>query len=793
MKDDKNLFREENTAGDFEKAKLYNLLIFEFVKTVPWDLDVKTMKIENIFGMDLFFSSGINRIDYYNWLEIIHPEDRDKVVPYLNLILEGKMNKVKIEYRIKNSSGDYIWIKTIADIIQIDDSGKPLLIGGVNREITAKKFSEKVDLQINKKISDSDIKLKNVMKIGRMSQWEYDFKTGLVISGRDMAETWGLAEYYDRGEPVKLEIFARSIHPQDREMVIEKFRNSLKNNESFELSFRLAVGGGVRFIHFVSEVVFDETGNPIKFAGITQDITNLKSLEDLLAQQYEGLRFIAKKAGLGLWEFNARDSFIFTINGEEKNSEPGDLYKKIKSSEFMKSIHPEDFDMFQAKLNFHMDKGGDVSDFDIRINTGKDIYRWYHITAVIGEVDGNGKPLIYKGLYQDITERKEIEGRLYQSQKMEAIGRLAGGIAHDFNNILQVILGYGSLALMDAGSDSDMLENISHIVDSGEKAKSLVRQLLIFARKEKFRPGLVSLNDLASGFITMLKRVIGENITLTFTPDKEIDFIHGDSGQIEQIFMNLCINSRDAINGSGSIIIKTKKVSTDEYWPCFDNRMPPGEYVMLSISDTGAGISTEYLEHIFEPFFTTKDKNSGTGLGLATVYSIVKQHGGYIDVHSLPEKGTTFSMYFPILGDKQNDAINYETEPVINRQAGNNFVLLAEDNELIRKYTRRILEDSGYNVILAEDGEMAVELFRANSDKIDLLLFDVVMPKKNGWDVYKEIGGVDNRIPVIFFSGYDQNLLPPDLPDSVPMLYVQKPFKYYTMINAIHELLDRKK
>ena len=608
-----------------------------------------------------------------------------------------------------------------------------------------------------------------------------------------MAEAWGLSDYYDRGEPVKLEILAQSIHPEDRTLVVDKFRNSLKSNESFELSFRLAVGGEVKFIHFVSEVVFDENGIPAKFSGITQDITKLKSLEDMLAQQYEGLRFIAKKAGLGLWEFDARESFIFTITGEDKNSDPVNLYKKIESSEFMKRIHPEDFDMFQSKLNFHMYKGGDVSDFDIRVNTKKDIYRWYHITAVIGEVDGYGKPLIYKGLYQDITERKEIEGRLYQSQKMEAIGRLAGGIAHDFNNILQVILGYGSLALMDAGDNSDMLENISHIVDSGEKARSLVRQLLIFARREKFRPGPVFLNDLASGFITMLKRVIGENITLTFIPDKEIEFIHGDSGQLEQIFMNLCINSRDAIDGSGSIIIKTKKVVIDEYWPCFDSRMPPGAYVMLSISDTGSGISTENLDHIFEPFFTTKDKNSGTGLGLATVYSIVKQHGGYIDVHSLSGKGTTFSMYFPVFGDKQSDTINDETAQDVKHHTGNDTVLLAEDNELIRKYTKRILEDSGYNVIIAEDGEMAIELFKANRDGIDLLVFDVVMPKKNGWDVYKEIGGVNKKIPVIFFSGYDQNLLPSDLAETIPMLYVQKPFKYYTMINAVHELLDRKK
>ncbi|HNX24419.1 MAG TPA: PAS domain-containing protein [Spirochaetota bacterium] len=793
MDDIKNTKKAEDLKNVYEKFRYHYALTLECVKILPWEINVSTMKIDNIFGMNILFTESNEHVDFQKWIDMLHPEDKDRVLPSVKILFDGKINESAIEYRIKKDSGEYIWLKTIAKVRLRDEKGKPLFITGINQDITESKLIEIHNLEREKKIRDSESRLKNAMKIGRMSLWEYNYELEAIITDREMSDIWGLVEYYDRGQPIKAEGLVKYVHPDDRMLCLEKFRHSVANNESFELSFRIVVNGVVKFIHFISEVLFDDNGKPFKMVGIAQDVTKIKSLEDSLARQYEGLRFIAEKAGLGLWEFNVRNSLISTITNDEKSSEPDSVYEKIPVDEFMKKIHPEDSGMFQSKLNFHVDKGGDIADFDIRLNTEDEIYRWFHITAVLDKTDDSGNPLIYRGLYQDITERKEIEGRLYQSQKMEAIGRLAGGIAHDFNNILQVILGYGSLVLMDAEQDSDMLENISHIIDSGEKAKSLVRQLLLFARREKFRPNLVELNEVASGFTKMLKRVIGENITLSFNPDNEFHYIHADTGQLEQIFMNLCINSRDAIDGSGSITIKTKNITIDGYWPCFDNSIPPGTYVMLSVSDTGAGIPADNIDQIFEPFFTTKDKNRGTGLGLATVYSIVKQHSSYIDVHSIEGKGTTFSIYFPVFGDEISDKVYEEKETAERHSYGGETVLLAEDDDLIRKYTSRILIDSGFKVITASDGEIAVKLFNENRDMIDLLIFDVVMPKKNGWDVYNEIGGVKNKIPVVFFSGYDQNLLPHDAAGIIPMVYVQKPFKYYAIIKAVHDLLDGKR
>ena len=488
MDDIINVARTEALNDDYENFRLNFAKTLEYVKVFPWTLDVKAMKFNNIFGTDILLSKNHLNADLKEWIQIIHPDDKSKVSPLLNNILEGTIDELSIDYRVKKTSTDYMWVKTIAKIRKKDDSGKPLIIAGINQDITRGKLLEMQTLKKEKKIRESESRLRNVMKIGRMSIWEYNYEFETMTTDRKMAKVWGLDDYYERGEAVRTDVLAGVIHPEDRDNVLERFRHSVEKNESFEMCFRIVVKGDVKYINYVGEVIFNDDGKPVILLGVTQDITKMKSLEDSLARQYDGLRFISEKAGLGLWEFNTRENSIFIITRDDKKTEPDSIYRRISMEDFNRIIHHEDFEMFQSKVNSHVYKEGDVIDFDIRINTENETYRWFHITAVVDKIDEYGNPAECKGLYQDITERKEIEERLYQSQKMEAIGRLAGGIAHDFNNLLQVILGYGSLALMDAENNSDMLENITHIVDSGEKAKSLVRQLLLFARREKFRP-----------------------------------------------------------------------------------------------------------------------------------------------------------------------------------------------------------------------------------------------------------------------------------------------------------------
>ena len=762
----------------------------ESVKVLPWKLDLRDYKLYNQFEEKLVFGPGLSSVNFEAWLELIHPDDRLATMPALVNFFDGAHQVFETECRVADGSGGWRWIRVSGNVKSSGVDGKPVELTGYILDTTVIREYEEQKREKEQKLRDSESRLKNAMKLGRMSPWEYIFSRDCIITDRQLSIFWGYGDYYEKNEPIGREQLEQRVHPEDRPYVLEQFNKAITSGEGFEMIFRIVVDGRIKHVHFISEAVFEDE-RPVKLVGIAQDLTSLRMLESSLERKDEGLRFITERIGIGLWDFNIPELKLYLMSNEHR---PGGIEEApfvIHYDHLIKKLHPEDVSRCTQWFETMISGSNATAEIEFRYKTGPE-YKWFHIAAVVSGRDSEEKSVAVRGLYQDITERKDIETKLYQSQKMEAIGRLAGGVAHDFNNILQVILGYGSLALMDVDNGSEMFEYISSIVDSGEKARNLVRQLLLFARREKFKPELIYINELISGLIMMLKRVIGENIVLNFTPDSDIGNIFGDSGQLEQIIMNLCINARDAAAGPGSIIIRTKDVVVDESWPCFDSEILPGHYVMVSVTDNGAGIPPENLDRIFEPFFTTKGKHRGTGLGLATTYAIVKQHRGYIDLHSIMGKGSTFSIYFPVHIKGVEFDMNEKNISADDYYSGNGTILIAEDDELIRKYTCRILEDSGFNVIAAANGVEAVELYKNNIEAVDLLLLDVIMPKMNGWDVYNTIRGSEIGIPVVFFSGYDENLLPGKFNSDMPMRYVQKPFKYYTLIKAIQELLEKK-
>lgn len=759
------------------------------VKLLPWKLDLRSFKLYNQFNDKLILGSGLSGVNLESWLELIHPDDRHIFMPAISSMVNGLQGEFDVEYRINDGKGGWIWLRVAGSVNQRDSDGRPLAVNGYLLDTTVVKGLENQIREREQKLRDSESRLKNAMKLGRMSPWEYIFSTDRIITDRQLSEFWGYSDYYERKEPIGIDELIKKIHPDDTGYVKERFEKAVANGENFEMVFRIVVDDRVKYVHFIAEAVF-ENSKPVKLIGIAQDLTALRVLESNLERKYKGLKFITERIGIGLWEFSIPEMILYLMSDEYSVEGTAMSSASIPADEFLRELHPEDQPRYVKWFDRFVRGTNDTGEIEIRYRIQSD-YKWFRVAAVINSRDTEGKPLTVRGLFQDITERKEIETKLYQSQKMEAIGRLAGGVAHDFNNILQVIMGYGSLALMDADNESEMFEYISNIVDSGEKARNLVRQLLLFARREKFKPELIYTNDLISGLTMMLKRVIGENIALEFLPGSDVMSIFADSGQLEQVIMNLCINARDAAEGAGSIVIKTKDVTVDQPWPCFDSIIQPGQYVMISVTDSGMGIPPEHLDRIFEPFFTTKGKHRGTGLGLATTYAIVKQHRGYIDLHSIVGKGSTFSVYFPVYVEGVDIIPGDELIPFVDDYSGRGTILVAEDDELIRKYTTRILEDSGFSVITASNGLEAVELYKKNVEAVDLLLLDVIMPRMNGWDVYNTIRGPELKLPVVFFSGYDENLLPGNFKSDMPMRYVQKPFKYYTLIKAIQELLEQ--
>lgn len=767
------------------------LSALESVKVLPWKLDLRNFKLYNQFNDKLVFEPGLSSANFEAWLELIQPDDRLAAMPALAAFISGSSAGFEFNCRIADGRGGWRWLHVNGTVNSRDSGGKPLTANGFLLDTTVIRGYEEQIRAREHELRDSESRLKNAMKLGRMWPWEYLFSTDKIITNRQLSEFWGFGGYYEKNEPIGREALESRIHPEDREYVSRQFDRAVANGENFEMVFRITVDGRIRYVHFIGEAVFDD-GRPVKLVGIAQDLTSLRTLESKLERKDEGLKFITERLGIGLWHFSVPEMKLYLMSDEYSVGGAGDTSVIITVDEFFNWLHDEDAARYRQWFERLIRGVDEASEIEFRYKIKSD-YKWFRVSSVINSRDAEGKPLTVRGLFQDITERKEIETKLYQSQKMEAIGRLAGGVAHDFNNILQVILGYGSLALMDADNESEMFEYISNIVDSGEKARNLVRQLLLFARREKFKPEIIYPNDLIKSLTMMLKRVIGENISLDFIPGDDVQGIFGDSGQLEQVIMNLCINARDAAEGTGSIVIRTKDVAVDQPWPCFESIIPPGKYSMISVTDSGMGIPPENLDRIFEPFFTTKGKHRGTGLGLATAYAIVKQHRGYIDLHSIIGKGSTFTVYFPSCKEAADPGEREEPLQPADDYSGRGTILVAEDDELIRKYTCRILEESGFSVIPASDGLEAVDLYRENVEAVDLLLLDVIMPKMNGWDVYNTIRGPELRLPVVFFSGYDENLLPASFKSDRPMRYVQKPFKYYTLIQAIQELMERER
>jgi len=390
----------------------------------------------------------------------------------------------------------------------------------------------------------------------------------------------------------------------------------------------------------------------------------------------------------------------------------------------------------------------------------------------------------------DISEAKQLAAQFQQAQKMEAIGILAGGVAHDFNNILTTIIGNADLALMEVGKDGSLREEIEEIRTAGERAASLTRQLLAFSRKQIIQPEILDINELLTDIEKMLGRLIGEDVELLGIPGPALWQVEVDPGQMEQVIMNLVINARDAMPGGGKLTIETANVDMDEnYFRKHGlQEKKPGTYVMLAVSDTGSGMDKETQSHIFEPFFTTKGVGKGTGLGLSTVYGIVKQNNGFIWVYSEPGQGSAFKVYLPkAKGDAASEKKEQHPETAPD---GSETVLIVEDDDSLRKLSQRTLQQHGYSVLEAENGEDALRVSEAYAGSIDLLITDVVMPGMGGKETAERLQPLYPRMTVLYTSGYTDNAIVHHGVLATELNFLQKPFSPEILARKVREILD---
>jgi PAS domain S-box-containing protein len=401
----------------------------------------------------------------------------------------------------------------------------------------------------------------------------------------------------------------------------------------------------------------------------------------------------------------------------------------------------------------------------------------------------DGYPEGFEMIVEDVTDRRVLEEQFQQAQKMEAIGRLAGGIAHDFNNLLTAILGYADLLVHQIDGADPRRGDLEQIVRAAQRASSLTRQLLAFGRKQVLQPEPLDLASVVLNVEPMLRRLIGEDVRLQIAGGRHLATIKADPGQIEQVIMNLAVNARDAMPGGGTLRVETANVDLDEQCAPHHNAVP-GAYVMLAVSDTGCGMTPEVKAHLFEPFFTTKPRDRGTGLGLASVYGIIRQSGGHVFVNSEPGRGTTFKIYFPRFEAAQDPVGSLDPDPA-DMPRGCETLLLVEDDRAVRTLAEQVLARQGYRVLSASNGEDALQIAAGHQGTIALLVADVVMPQMSGPVLANRLTAMRPEARVLFVSGYTDHAIVANGELTPNVAFLQKPFTRQALAQSVRATLDR--
>jgi len=429
---------------------------------------------------------------------------------------------------------------------------------------------------------------------------------------------------------------------------------------------------------------------------------------------------------------------------------------------------------------------GAVKDYPLRLKRGDGTEADCLLTSHVrwGE---DGEILGYQGILRDVTEQKDLQKRLLQAQKMEAIGTLAGGVAHDFNNILQVVTGYSELVLADEELPARYRDDLGRVLEAGRSGAELVQRLLTFSRQTEPKPLDLNLNQRVNQIQKFLRRTIPKMIDIELVIADDLALIRADPTQLDQILMNLAVNARDAMPEGGKLVIETENVVIDEDYAKFHLEAKPGKYVLLRVSDTGYGMDKETVGHIFEPFFTTKEVGRGTGLGLAMVHGIVKQHDGEITCYSEVGKGTVFSVYFPALrGEIETDLETSGEMPAF----GSETVLLVDDEEFVRELGARILTKHGYTVLQAVNGREGLDLFKKERSRISLVILDLIMPEMGGKECLNGLLKIDPNVRVLIASGYAPDASVKETVQIGAKGFVNKPFRVKELLRDIRRVLD---
>jgi len=596
---------------------------------------------------------------------------------------------------------------------------------------------------------------------------------------------------YRKDEILGEDASVKLVPPSERQVteeVIERLRSG--DMAAHSINDNVTKDGRIITCEWLNTPLVGKDG---KFAGVlslAQDVTVRRKLEGEVRDAQQRLQTVVSSSPAVLYMLEGEDapSLLLTWISENVQEMLGyGLDEVMKPDWWHKRVHSEDLARVQTEIQSDLFGRGRLWQ-EYRFLRHDGDYRW--VRSEMRKLPWEpGRPTQIVGSWTDITERKLLEQQFRQAQKMEAVGQLAGGVAHDFNNLLTVISGYSQVLLGAEDMDEAKRGQVREIGKAGERAASLTRQLLAFSRKQMLESKVLDLNALVADQEKMLHRLIGEDVTLTTVLDPKVYRVKADAGQLQQVILNLAVNARDALPAGGQLTIETRNTELGEEYASTHPEVRPGNYVMLAVSDTGCGMSAEVMAHIFEPFYTTKDTGHGTGLGLATVYGIVRQSGGHIAAYSEPNIGTTFKVYLPPAEDQRQASQVVTGASVMPK--GSETVLLVEDETAVRGVARHVLQSCGYNVLEAGNGVEALRRAEEHDGPIHIIVTDVVMPELAGRPMTEKLAKIRPEARVLYMSGYTDDAVIRYGVLQAEVAFLQKPFTPYSLATKVREVLDQ--
>lgn len=613
--------------------------------------------------------------------------------------------------------------------------------------------------------------------------WDRDLDTGEVY----FSPRWkGMIGYQQHEIANDLGEWKSRIHQDDYERVTNTLQWYLGGHiPVYEVEYRLrSKDGSYRWVHSRGACLRDPWGNPYRIAGSHTDITYRKRIEVALRESEKKYRKIFEGSRDVIFVFDA-DSRLLDINPSAYEL-LGYTLEELATLDITHDIYVNP----HARENFHrmLFTDGFVKDLQVELKRKDGETVVVHLSASVTKNE-EGTIIGYMGTIHDMTEHKKLEQQLLHAQKMESIGLLAGGIAHDFNNLLTAIAGYGETIRENIDRENPILRSsVDQVLLAAERARELTQNLLAVSRKQIINPKPLLINTIISDLDSFISRIIGEDIELATKACKRKLPVIADKGQIEQVLINLAANARDAMPAGGRLTITAGHSMINRNKKELIGIESPGEYAVISIADTGVGMDDQIRQKIFEPFFTTKEIGKGTGLGLSISYGIIKQHNGAITVESAPGAGTIFTIYLPLVHIDIKESPSQEETPV---RPGTESLLIAEDEAIVKHFLQGILQRAGYHVITADDGEDAVSRFKEHEQAISLVISDVVMPKKNGREIYDEIKSLQPDVKFIFISGYTADIILKKGVLEEGVDFIRKPFSKNEILRKVRDVLDQ--